>query len=162
VVAMATHERHGRKSMVDQEVLDEAYERFGIDPWKPELARQAEIGLRATPNIRTAISKGHSAVKIVGRVVYVANGRGGVVDDFRLDEVVRAVSPISVPPMQQTAAVTATSPGESVGPAPGGAQLGATSPDALEQLRKLADLHQTGVLTDAEFEAKKGELLRRI
>jgi hypothetical protein len=58
-----------------------------------ELARQAEIGLRANPKVRGAVSKGHSAVRTVGRVVYVANGRGGVVDDFRLDEVIHCGGP---------------------------------------------------------------------
>ncbi len=38
----------------------------------------------------------------------------------------------------------------------------ATPPDTLELLRKLGDLRDGGVLTDAEFEAKKAELLRRI
>jgi hypothetical protein len=31
-----------------------------------------------------------------------------------------------------------------------------------EQIRKLADLHDDGVLTDEEFETKKRELLDRI
>ena len=33
-------------------------------------------------------------------------------------------------------------------------------PDTLDLLRKLGDLRDGGVLTDAEFEAKKAELLR--
>jgi hypothetical protein len=32
----------------------------------------------------------------------------------------------------------------------------------LEQLRKLGELRNAGVLTDAEFDAKKAELLGRI
>jgi hypothetical protein len=41
---------------------------------------------------------------------------------------------------------------------------GAPPPDAdvLEQLRKLGELRKAGVLTGAEFEAKKAELLGRI
>jgi hypothetical protein len=34
--------------------------------------------------------------------------------------------------------------------------------DALEQLRKLGKLRDAGVLSEAEFEAKKEELLRRV
>jgi hypothetical protein len=34
--------------------------------------------------------------------------------------------------------------------------------DPLEQMRKLGELRDAGVLTDAEFEAKKAELLKRI
>jgi hypothetical protein len=35
-------------------------------------------------------------------------------------------------------------------------------PDPLERLERLADLHERGALTDAEFEAKKAELLEDI
>ena len=38
----------------------------------------------------------------------------------------------------------------------------AVPPDTLDLLRKLADLRDGGVLTDAEFDAKKAELLRRL
>ena len=62
------------------------------------LARQAELGLRAKPDIRVALSKGATAIHTAGRVVYVANGRGGVVDEFRLEEVVRVVGELAVPP----------------------------------------------------------------
>jgi hypothetical protein len=36
------------------------------------------------------------------------------------------------------------------------------APDVLEQLMKLGELHDAGVLSNAEFEAKKAELLKRI
>jgi len=39
-----------------------------------------------------------SAIETVGRVVYVGNGRGGVVDEFRFEEVVRVVGRLTVPP----------------------------------------------------------------
>lgn len=35
-------------------------------------------------------------------------------------------------------------------------------PDAIDQLRKLAELRDAGVLTPAEFEAKKAEILARV
>lgn len=38
----------------------------------------------------------------------------------------------------------------------------AAPPDAMDQLRKLADLHAAGILTDEEFAAKKAELLGRM
>jgi hypothetical protein len=34
--------------------------------------------------------------------------------------------------------------------------------DLLEQLKKLADMRDAGVLTDEEFQAKKTEILARI
>jgi len=38
----------------------------------------------------------------------------------------------------------------------------ASSPDATETLRKLSELKQSGILSDAEFETKKAEILARI
>jgi hypothetical protein len=114
------------------------------------LARQAEFGLRAKPEVRAAIANGKTAVRTAGRVVFVANGRGGAVDEFLLDEVVRVVGGIPVPPTLKAV------------PASSGTATPAPSPDVLEQLRKLGDLRKAGVLTDAEFDAKKGELLGRI
>jgi Short C-terminal domain len=114
------------------------------------LARQAELGLRAKPEVRDAIAKGRTAVRTEDRVVFVANGRGTVVDEFRLDEVVRVVDQMALPaPLQP--ALSGSGPRAPV-----------PDPDALEQLRNLGDLHQGGVLTDAEFEAMKAEMLRRL
>ena len=116
------------------------------------LARQAALGLRAKPEVRDAIAKGATAVRVADRVVFVANGRGTVVDEFRLDEVVRVVGGIAVPPPLQPAPTASRS----------GAAPPAPSADVLEQLRKLGELGTAGVLTDAEFEAKKAELLGRL
>jgi hypothetical protein len=114
------------------------------------LARQAELGLRAKPAVRAAVANGRTAITTAGRIVFVANGRGGAVDEFRLDEVVHVVGGIAVPPPLKPRHTTS------------GARTPATDSDVLEQLRKLGDLRKTGVLTDAEFEAKKAELLGRI
>jgi len=123
-----------------------------------EQARQAQLGLNAKPETRDAVSRGASAIKTIGRVVYVANGRGGVVDEFRLDEVVRLVGAVSVPPPLDIASRTphqSAPPTSHVGPAP-------SSPDTLDQLRKLGQLRAAGVVTETEFETKKAELLRRV
>ncbi|MGO9974744.1 MAG: SHOCT domain-containing protein [Solirubrobacteraceae bacterium] len=116
------------------------------------LARQAELGLRAKPEVRDAIANGATAIRTADRVVFVANGRGSVVDEFRLDGVVRVVGRMAVPPPLQPLPVASRSPAAAQPP----------DPDVLEQLRKLGDLRKTGVLTDAEFEAKKAELLGRL
>jgi hypothetical protein len=42
------------------------------------------------------------------------------------------------------------------------AQAQADVQDVTDQIRKLSELHEQGVLTDAEFEAKKRELLARL
>jgi hypothetical protein len=114
------------------------------------LARQAELGLRAKPEVRDAIAKGATAIRTADRAVFVANGRGGVVDEFRLDDVVRVVARIAVPPPLQLAQARS-------GPA-----ARPPDPDVLEQLLKLSELRKAGVLTDSEFEAKKTELLGRL
>ena len=41
---------------------------------------------------------------------------------------------------------------------PGGA-VGAEGSDYLDELKQLAELHQAGILTDEEFEAKKAQIL---
>ena len=89
------------------------------------------------------MSSGRSAVRTVDQVVFVANGGGGVVDELRLDDVVRVVGSIGLP---------AVSPG----------RAGTPDANALEQVRKLGELRAGGLLTDKEFEAKKTELLRRV
>jgi Short C-terminal domain len=57
-----------------------------------------------------------------------------------------------VAPTDAPANGTAPQAGNGVGP----------SAPALAALRELANLHAAGVLTDAEFAAKKAELLRRV
>jgi hypothetical protein len=124
-------------------------------------AREAELGLMAKPDVRGAMSKGATALKTADRVVFVANGRGGVVDEFHLDEVVRVVRRLAVPP--PLTAATARPIGAGPAGRPGsGPRAYPPDPDALEQLRKLGELRNAGVLTDAEFEAKETELLGRI
>jgi Short C-terminal domain len=126
-----------------------------------ERARQAELGLRAKPEIRDAVSRGISAIRTVDRVVYVANGRGKILDEFRLDEVVRDVGSITNPPPLDVAdAVGGISRVDTDTHSP--VPSSPSSPDAIEQLRKLGELRAVGVLTDAEFRAKKAELLGRI
>lgn len=46
--------------------------------------------------------------------------------------------------------------------APAAAPAPAAGPDPMEQLRQLGSLRDTGILTTAEFEAKKAEILGRI
>ena len=92
------------------------------------LARQAELGLRAKPDIRAAVGNGRTAIRTAGRIVFVANGRGGVVDEFRLDEVVRVVGRIAVPPPLRPA------------PADSRPAVATPDPDVLEQLRTLGEL----------------------
>lgn len=125
-----------------------------------ELARQAELGLRANPSTRESVTAGRSEIKRTGRVLYVANGQGHAVDEFRLDEVMRTVNGVVLPPpLPAPVAQTRTT---KKSPSPTLASAPEPSPNALEQLRKLGELREGNVLTQSEFEAKKAELLRRV
>jgi hypothetical protein len=59
---------------------------------------------------------------------------------------------------------TMTEPDTSAGPASGNGFVDAEEDRlaALQALKELGELHAAGVLTDAEFESKKAELLRRV
>lgn len=125
----------------------------------PELARQADVGLRAQQRFRDALAAGRVALQLLGPVLLVADGRGGVVDEYRLSEVAHAVGEVPLPPaLTAPAAAGSTADAQAVGAA--GAPAAAADP--LEQIRALAELRDAGVLTEAEFEAKKAQLLRRV
>jgi hypothetical protein len=127
---------------------------------RAELARQAELALRANPDVRRAIADGQTALRAVDRVLYVANGRGGIVDEPQLDDVAHLVHAITPPPPMPLGP-TDPAPVQAATSGPLSHEL-APSPDALKQLRELGEVRAAGILTDAEFEAKKTELLRRI
>ena len=143
-----------------------------------ELAHQAEIGLRAKPEVRSAIVEGKSVIRAEGRVLYSANGRGKVVDEARLNEVVQIVGGIPVGPprmppgaLGQRPSLPGTPPAgvPPPPPRPHGSPTGNPAPaaphgaaDVLEQIKRLAELRDAGVLTEEEFESKKVELLRRL
>jgi hypothetical protein len=109
-----------------------------------ELARQGEVGFRANPKIRSAIEAGFTVVTTVGRVVYWANGQGNHLEPSYLGEVIEVVDKIGKPPPLDE-------PSHDV-----------RSDDPMDQLRKLGELRDAGVLTCDEFEAKKAKLLERI
>jgi hypothetical protein len=131
-----------------------------------ELAHQAEIGLRAKPEVRAAIADGKTIVSADDRVLYVANGRGGYVDEQRLNEVQQLVCAIPVGAARPPVGVSGTAPSYHAPPAPApptpAPQTHPASGDVLDQIKRLAELCDDGVLSADEFETKKTELLRRL
>jgi hypothetical protein len=127
-------------------------------------ARQAEFALRAKPKVRNAVSRGATAIDTSARVLFVANDGAEVVDEFRLEEVVRVVAQVPVPPPLPGAGTvrTGSTTPAATPSAPVLARSEEPSADVLEQLHRLGELRSAGVLTDAEFEAKKTELLGRL
>jgi hypothetical protein len=138
-----------------------------------ELAHQAEMAVRAKPEVRTLISEGRKMVLTEELVLYVANGLGGaVVDEGRLREVVQIVGPIAISPPRPNAVdlgvrtVPIAPPPLPPPPSPTAARPAASTAaprgDALDQIKRLAELRDIGAISDEEFEAKKAELLRRL
>ena len=144
-----------------------------------ELARQAEIGLRAKPEVRAAIADGKTIASAEDLVLYVANGRGGFVDEHRLGEVVQLVGGIPIGPPRTPTVATGTpvtpspasapprpAPPRPAPPRPAPPRPAPEAPpargDVLDQIKRLAELRDAGALSEAEFEAKKAELLRRL
>ena len=94
------------------------------------------IGMRRRP-LRTAA--------IVGGTAYVASKAGAKSGASQAQEA------------QQAAGTAAAAAGRGT-PAPQAG--GAMSEDSMEQLQKLAQLHDQGILTDAEFEVQKQKILQ--
>jgi hypothetical protein len=90
------------------------------------------IGMRRRP-LRTAA--------IVGGTAYVASKAGAKSGAAQAQEQ-------QAPPPQEAAAPPPPQAG------------GAMSEDSMEQLQKLAQLHDQGILTDAEFEVQKQKILQ--
>jgi hypothetical protein len=59
----------------------------------------------------------------------------------------------------EEAAAAEPTPAAEPAPAAQSAPAGGLSPDAMEKLKQLGELHDQGVLTDAEFEREKAKLL---
>ncbi|MGY1777129.1 SHOCT domain-containing protein [Geodermatophilus sp. SYSU D00804] len=78
-----------------------------------------------------------------------------------VDQVRAAVSALLVPPAQAAPADPFVKQAPAPAPQPGPAGDGGF-PAVVEQLRQLAELRDAGVITIADFEAKKAELLARI
>ena len=98
-----------------------------------------------------------SSSVLTGTITIFASGNKAEIKNVQKDsgkslvDALRAI--IADPPAH--AAHPATAPAAI---APAGAQGG----DIIEQIRKLGDLRAAGILTDAEFEAKKADLLSRL
>ena len=109
-----------------------------------EFARQAEIGLRAQANVRNGVANGRTTLKTLGPVLLVANGRGGVVDEYRMNEVEHAIAEVPLPPALKRPPAAASAPPTASSPDVSGAEALAGG-DPIEQIRKLAELRDAGV-----------------
>jgi Short C-terminal domain len=140
------------------------------------LARNAEMAMRAESTIRSELGREMAALHNGGRVLIVARTKMGSVDEYDFAEIVRLVGEIPLPPPLLLAhPVTYRTPSTVMGAGAGPRTTTARPPrpalpsapvardqDAIDQLERLGRLRATGVLTEAEFQAKKAELLQRI
>jgi division protein CdvB (Snf7/Vps24/ESCRT-III family) len=85
---------------------------------------------------------------------------GVPVEELSDEELQGAMDELGVQSMEmneQDYAALGAEPGAAPGAAP--AEAPAEEPSYLEELEKLADLRDRGIITDEEFQAKKGQLL---
>lgn len=90
---------------------------------------------------------------LMGSMVVYASGNKAEITNVQKDdgkEIVDLVRARLSAPKEQPQIVVQAAP------------VATAAPDAMDQLRKLADLHAAGVLTDDEFAAKKADLLDRM
>jgi hypothetical protein len=139
-------------------------------------ARNAEMAMRTEATVRSELSREMAALHNGGRVLIVARTKMGAIDEYDFSEIVRLVGEIPLPPSMavgravsyrsapgvmaagtgpRTVTATLSRPASRVAPP-------AHDQDAIDQLERLGRLHASGVLTDAEFQSKKAELLQRI
>jgi Short C-terminal domain len=137
--------------------------------------RHAEMAMRTQSTIRSELSRDMAALHNGGRVLIVARTKMGAIDEYDFGEIVRLVGEIPLPPPIVTGrAVAYRSPAGAIAAGTGPRTVTATlsrpalrtapvrDQDAIDQLERLGRLRASGVLTDAEFQAKKTELLQRI
>jgi hypothetical protein len=123
----------------------------------PARASQAEAGLASKAGFQSGIDEGVYVLASQDRVVYLAVKKGGKVDVQMFQETLDAAATAPSPQAALTSDVSQDAPTKHhEAPQP------AMQADVLDQLRRLGELHDTGVLSDQEFEAKKAELLGRL
>ena len=116
-------------------------------------AGQAANKLRAERKVQDAMTAGLSAILNQGRVVLIANPTKGKLEAEEVERAIETTSSVAAPADiegkgRQIAAPPSPPPQEQA--------------DLLEQLRKLGELRDQGVVTQEEFEAKKTDLLGRL
>jgi hypothetical protein len=116
-------------------------------------AGQAANNMRAGRRVQDAMTSGHSAIVSQGRVVLVANPVEGTLKPDAVEHVLEVASRVTPPPDVE-------GEGRQIQTAPSPPPK--EQADLLEQLRKLGELRDQGVVTQEEFDAKKAELLDRL
>ena len=120
--------------------------RYGQDPF-PDISRPAEVQ------------------SLINRVVGQAGGGYAVSKGATTSVVDTTVEEVSQPitdPTPRVVPPTPTRVDTAPEPAPPPAAVHTTVPSITEQMAELAELHRHGVITDAEYEQKRRELLDRL
>jgi hypothetical protein len=90
-----------------------------------------------------------SLVNTAARTAVVVGTASAVSNKAASNQAAKAQAAASAPPAADVAAA----------PAPAPDAPAALSDDVYEQLKKLGELREAGILTDAEFDAKKAQIL---
>ncbi|MFG1790355.1 PH domain-containing protein [Nocardia sp. NPDC049149] len=103
--------------------------------------------------LRTISSVQTSSGLRTGELKIFASGNTATIAKVKKDDLAPLADAI-----RQSVANPTTQPAPALAPAP----APAPAPNIADQIRQLADLHASGILTDAEFAAKKQDLLNRM
>jgi hypothetical protein len=124
-------------------------------------AAEAEQTLRAKKDIARAIKSGASDFRCVGPVLVAGNAPRGRLSAELFSSVIEEVETLDAPRQPAAADEQAEpvplSPADDLEPVVESRTPGQHDP--LEQLRKLGELRDAGILTNEEFEQKKANLL---
>jgi len=118
--------------------------RHGQDPF-PDITRPAEVQ------------------SLINRVVAQATGGFAVAQSpAGVTAPATAAPPVGTPPVAESPPITDPTPRVPAPPVVEAMPRAAATPTIGQQLGQLAELHQHGVITDAEYEQKRRELLDRL
>jgi Short C-terminal domain len=118
----------------------------------PQNATHAAANLQAKSDVQQAVATGHSVIRTLGPVLFLGAGGNRQVSMEAFQRAVQAVEPAALPVQAQGSEPSNKEERPSAAP----------QADVLEQLRKLGELRDSGVISPEEFEAKKAELLKRV
>jgi hypothetical protein len=120
-----------------------------------EVRERAGELLANDPRYQKGSRSGAMEARVRGRVVLIADGQGKPLPPGAAERALAAVSRLAIKPPGSTPNVTSSPRDTADAPS-------SEAESHIEQIRKLGELKDAGILSEAEFEAKKTDLLGRI
>jgi len=132
------------------------------------IERLLAIDSQADVTKKSGFGRGAAAVVTLGTNLSSSNMRGDVYLIIGTDKTTHALrttpttESVKAAKALEVAGKAAITAANAQSPVTASPQNVTQEPDALDQLKKLAELHAAGILTDDEFAAKKADLLDRM